>query len=101
MSFEDWIDDDGVEHGKPIRLFVTIEKIGDSFKVDWEGTAQQVKAAINNTLSFTKAASYAAIRCILQADIPTNAGFFAVLMFLRQRALLRIWNYQLLAPLED
>ena len=76
VSFEDWIDDDGVEHGKPIRLFVTIEKIGDSFKVDWEGTAQQAKAAINNTLSFTKAASYAAIRCILQTDIPTNAGFF-------------------------
>ncbi len=76
VSFEDWIDDDGVDHGEPIRLFVTIEKKGDCFKVDWEGTAPQAKAAINNTLSFTKAASYAAIRCILRADIPTNAGFF-------------------------
>ena len=25
-SFEDWIDDDGVDYGKPIRLFVTIRK---------------------------------------------------------------------------
>ncbi len=75
-SFEDWIDDDGVDHGKPIRLFVTIKKTGDSFHVDWEGTAPQARAAINNTLSFTKAASYAAIRCILEGDIPTNEGFF-------------------------
>lgn len=75
-SFEDWIDDDGVDHGKPIRLFVTIKKTGDSFHVDWEGTAPQARAAINNTLSFTKAASYAAIRCILKGDIPTNEGYF-------------------------
>jgi N-methylhydantoinase B len=76
VSFEDWIDDDGVDHGKPIRLFVTIEKRGEQFTVDWEGTAPQARAAINNTLSFTKAASYAAIRCILKGDIPTNEGYF-------------------------
>ncbi|MCA8930124.1 MAG: hydantoinase B/oxoprolinase family protein [Alphaproteobacteria bacterium] len=76
VSFEDWIDDDGVDHGKPIRLFVTIEKRGDRFRCDWTGTAPQARAAINNTLSFTKAACYAAIRSVLQADIPTNEGFF-------------------------
>ena len=27
-SFEDWIDDDGIDYGKPIRLFVTIRKQG-------------------------------------------------------------------------
>src|SRR6185503_8117056 len=27
-SFEDWIDDDGVDYGVPIRLFVTIRKAG-------------------------------------------------------------------------
>jgi len=29
MELEDWIDDDGVDYGKPIRLFVTIRKTGD------------------------------------------------------------------------
>lgn len=76
VSFEDWIDDDGIDHGKPIRLFVTIEKAGDQVSVDWTGTAPQARAAINNTLSYTKAASYAAIRCVLEGDIPTNEGFF-------------------------
>ncbi len=59
-SFEDFIDDDGIDYGKPIRLFVTIRKTGDSMVCDWTGTNPQVKGAINNTLSFTKAASYCA-----------------------------------------
>ena len=75
-SFEDWIDDDGVEYGKPIRLFVTIKKTGDRMLVDWTGTSPQVKGAINNTLSYTKAASYTGIRSVLPPGIPNNEGVF-------------------------
>jgi N-methylhydantoinase B len=71
-SFEDWIDDDGVDYGRPIRLFVTIKKAGEKMLVDWTGTSPQVKGAINNTLSFTKAASYTAIRSVLPPGIPNN-----------------------------
>jgi N-methylhydantoinase B len=75
-SFEDWIDDDGIDVGKPIRLVVTLTKQGDSITADWTGSAPQVKGAINNTLSFTKAATYCAIRSILPAGIPNNEGVF-------------------------
>ncbi|MCU0985452.1 MAG: hydantoinase B/oxoprolinase family protein [Acetobacteraceae bacterium] len=75
-SFEDWIDDDGVEVGKPIRLFVTLKKRAGHMVVDWTGTNPQVKGAINNTLSFTKAASYTAIRSVLPGGIPNNEGVF-------------------------
>ena len=75
-SFEDWIDDDGIDVGKPIRLFVTFRKQGDRMLADWTGSSPQVKGAINNTLSFTKAATYCAVRCMLPADIPSNEGFF-------------------------
>ena len=75
-SFEDWIDDDGVELDKPIRLFVTMTKRGDRMLVDWTGTDPQVKGAINNTYSYTKAASYTAIRSVLPAGIPNNEGVF-------------------------
>jgi N-methylhydantoinase B len=75
-SFEDWIDDDGIDVGKPIRLFVTLSKQGDSISADWTGSAAQVKGAINNTLSFTRAATYCAIRSILPAGIPNNEGVF-------------------------
>lgn len=76
FSFEDWIDDDGIDFGKPIRLFVKLTKQGDSMTADWTGSAPQVKGAINNTLSFTKAATYCAIRSVLPPGIPNNEGVF-------------------------
>ncbi|MGZ0186446.1 MAG: hydantoinase B/oxoprolinase family protein [Alphaproteobacteria bacterium] len=75
-SFEDWIDDDGVDLGKPIRLFVTFRKQGERIEADWTGSNPQVRGAINNTFSYTQAASYCAVRCVLDADIPMNEGFF-------------------------
>jgi N-methylhydantoinase B len=75
-SFEDWIDDDGVDYGKPIRLFVTFRKRGDSLVADWTGTSPQPKGAITNTLSFTKAATYTALKSVLSYDVPCNAGFY-------------------------
>ena len=78
-SFEDFIDDDGIDRGKPIRLRCTITKRGDGIRIDWSGSAPQVKGAINCTLSFTKAVSYAAIRSVLPGEIPTNDGMFRVI----------------------
>ncbi len=75
-DFLDHIDDDGVDVGRPIPLKVTITKVGDAVHVDWSGTSPQVKGAINNTLSYTKSASYCAIRSILPQNIPTNEGVF-------------------------
>jgi N-methylhydantoinase B len=75
-SFEDWIDDDGIDIGKPIRLFVTITKKNDQMVVDWTGTNPQVRGAINNTLSYTKSASYTGVRSVLPQNIPNNEGVF-------------------------
>ena len=76
FCFEDWIDDDGIDFGKPIRLFVKITKKGDSLLADWTGSSPQVKGAINNTLSFTKAAVYCCVRSVLPQGIPNNEGVF-------------------------
>lgn len=76
FRFHDHIDDDGIDVGKPIPLAVAITKQGDGLRVDWTGTSPQVRGAINNTLSFTKSASYCAIRSILPANIPNNDGVF-------------------------
>jgi len=75
-DFEDFIDDDGIDLGRPIRLFVTIEKIGDRFLVDWTGTSPQVKGAINSTLSFSRSATFTAIKSMLPRDLPNCAGAF-------------------------
>jgi N-methylhydantoinase B len=75
-DFLDHIDDDGVDVGVPIPLKVTLTKTGDTIYADWTGTAPQVKGAINNTLSYTKSATYCGIRSILPQNIPTNEGVF-------------------------
>ncbi|MBR0682809.1 hydantoinase B/oxoprolinase family protein [Roseomonas eburnea] len=75
-SFEDNIDDDGVDLGKPIPLRVKVTKRGDGITVDWTGSSPQVKGAINSTFSFTRSASYCAIRSVLPAGIPNNEGYF-------------------------
>lgn len=76
FEFEDFIDDDGIETGKPIRLHVVITKEGDGISADWSGSSRQVKGAINCTLSLTRAVTYCAVRCILRPDIPNNEGVF-------------------------
>ena len=75
-DFEDWIDDDGVDFGRPIRLFVTVRKSGERIAFDWSGSSSQVRGAINATLSVTRATSFTAIRSILPPDIPNNDGTF-------------------------
>ncbi len=49
---------------------------GDQLVADWTGTSPQVKGAINNTLSFTRAATYTCIKSILPHEILCNAGFY-------------------------
>jgi N-methylhydantoinase B len=75
-SFTDYIDDDGIEFGKPIPLTVTITKRADHMVCDWTGTSPQVKGAINNTYSFTRAATYTALKSVLPGEILCNAGFY-------------------------
>jgi N-methylhydantoinase B len=75
-TFTDWIDDDQIDVGVPIKLVCTIRKHGDTMEVDWTGSAPQVKGAINNTLSYTQAMSYTAVKSVLSINMPNNDGVF-------------------------
>ena len=74
-EFRDELDDDGVHPGRvPIQVAVTIS--GGAVDLDFTGSSEQVRSSLNCTLSFTKSCAYAAIRSVLQADIPDNGAFF-------------------------
>ncbi len=75
-TFTDWIDDDQIDVGVPIKLVCTIRKRGDTMEVDWTGSAPQVKGAINNTLSYTQAMSFTAVKSVLSINMPNNDGVF-------------------------
>ena len=73
--FEDFIDDDGFGSG-PIRIALTLTIDGEHLIADFEGTSPQVRSALNATESFTRAAVYAGVRCVVSDDIPSNEGFY-------------------------
>ncbi|HMO28384.1 hydantoinase B/oxoprolinase family protein [Enterovirga sp.] len=73
--FTDHIDGDGFDEAPiPIRVAVTVK--GDGLVVDFDGSSPQVRGAINSTLSFVKSATYLAVRCTLDTDVPNNAGLY-------------------------
>lgn len=75
-TFTDWIDDDQIDIGKPIPLVCTVRKQGESMEFDWTGSSPQVKGAINNTWSYTAAASFTAAKSVLSVNMPNNDGVF-------------------------
>lgn len=74
-GFTDYIDGDGFDES-PIPIKVAITVSGGQLTVDFDGSSKQVRGAINSTLSFVKSATYLGVRCVLDADVPNNAGVY-------------------------
>ncbi len=73
--FCDYLDDDGVDFGRPVKVCAHVLVRGEDLTMDLSETSPQVRGAINSTLSFAKSAVYFAIRAIMDSDAPNNAGF--------------------------
>ena len=59
--FTDYIDDDGIDPD-PIVFSCCITVRGDGLTVDFDGTAPQVRGAINSVYPFTASAAWACVR---------------------------------------
>jgi len=77
-EYTDYLDDDGVDP-EPIPLHAKIIVKGDSLIVDLEGSARQVKGAINSPLPYTVSTVAYAVRSLMKADIPHTSGLFRAL----------------------
>ena len=74
--FTDYLDSDGFSDAPvPLTVAITVHDDGH-LTCDWTGSAPQVKAALNSTLSFTKSCTYLSVRSVLRQDVPNNAGVF-------------------------
>jgi N-methylhydantoinase B len=65
----DW---DGEERDLRLRLEATIE--GDSLRLDFDGSDDQVEGNLNCPLSVTKSAAFFAVRVLTDPDSPPSAG---------------------------
>jgi N-methylhydantoinase B len=74
--YVDYLDNDGIELDRCVRIEVAVTLKDGSFHVDFTGTSAQLKGPFNVVESGCLAAAYFAVRALTGDDIPTNAGCF-------------------------
>jgi N-methylhydantoinase B len=79
FEFIDFMDHDGIDLTKPIRVQVRVEIQDEKIKLDFTGTDPQVKGPLNAPLAKTWTTVFYCLRCILPDDIAFNDGLTSVL----------------------
>ena len=74
--YHDFLDNDGLELDRRIRIEVAVRIADSHMHVDFTGTSAQVRGPFNCVPSGSQAAAYYALRAITDASIPTNGGCF-------------------------
>ncbi len=75
-EFEDFLDDDGIDVTKPVRIHARIIVSGDRLVVDLSGSDRAVPGPINATLGSTSSTVYFAIVAAAGRPIVPNAGCY-------------------------
>ncbi len=74
--YVDYLDNDGIELDKRVRIEVSITVQDGRIHMDFTGTSPQLKGPFNCVASGVQAAAYFALRVLTDPEIPTNAGCF-------------------------
>jgi N-methylhydantoinase B len=72
---EEFLDDDGLTD-EPIRLRARIVIEEGQVSFDMTGSDSQRRSPMNSTYTQTHAACAYVLRCLIDADVPTNDGFY-------------------------
>jgi N-methylhydantoinase B len=72
----DYLDNDGIELDKPIRIEIAATVGNGAIEFDFAGTSAQVKGPMNCVPSGSLAAACWAVRALTDPEIPTNGGCF-------------------------
>jgi N-methylhydantoinase B len=72
----EFMDNDGIDLDKRIRIEVAVNVRDGGFHVDFAGTAPQLRGPFNCVRSGAQAAASFAVRALTDPTIPTNAGCF-------------------------
>lgn len=74
FTFEDYL---ALPDGSQPRIGVCVTICGEQITFDFAGTDPVIDASLNTVFAVTQSACYYAVRCLLQEDVPMNAGCFA------------------------
>ena len=71
---ERFVDSDGIELDKPVRLHVRMEKKGDHLYFDFTGCADQTKGPANIRPTIVRAACCYLLTCLVDPALAINYG---------------------------
>lgn len=74
--YVDYLDNDGVDLDRRVRIEVAATVKDGSIHFDFTGTDKQLRGPLNCVPSGAYAAAYYAVRALTDAQIPTNGGCF-------------------------
>jgi len=74
-AFETHMDDDGLDD-RPVTIRATVKVSGDRLVIDFAGTSEQARGAVNLPDSALKATCFYAVKVALDPDLPPNSGLF-------------------------
>ncbi len=75
-EFEDFVDDDGIELDRQLRVHARLSVEGDSVEVDFSGSDSQAKGPVNCTLNMTLSAVICGALMSIGREVPANAGCY-------------------------
>ncbi len=73
-TYEDALDNDGVELDKPVPIRVRVTVAGDAMTFDFTGSSPQVRGPVNAAPAGVMAGCFFALRAVTGGDIPNNGG---------------------------
>jgi N-methylhydantoinase B len=75
-TFEDYLDNDGLDFDRRIAIRVAITVTGSTLDVDFAGSSPQVRGPLNADTSAALSAVYFVVRAIAGGDAPRNGGVY-------------------------
>lgn len=75
-SAEDWVDDDGIDKDKMVKINATVTVTDDEMLIDFTGTDPQAKGPINLPIGMTLAMCALTFKGVTTPDTPANEGNF-------------------------
>lgn len=73
---EDWLDNDGIDLDRPLRIAVAVTVRDGAIHFDLSGSSPQTRGPVNAVPSGSLAAACFAVRAVTDPSIPTNGGCF-------------------------
>jgi N-methylhydantoinase B len=83
-SAHDFVDNDGVDLDRLIKMNVTVTITDDEMVIDWTGSEKDVRGPINCPLGLTEALSSLIFKSLTTPDTPVVAGNFRALRLITE-----------------